>query len=119
MELLSPAPFMRPLEAQQLGRVYELSWLDFPEGTVGQALEAYGKAMPHREEYYPVVGCWTVAVGIRKDRIYLLSPFKDHDHYDELKAKLRADPTWPPATPVEPIAGTSWVLTPAGYSPLR
>lgn len=118
VEILRPAPFMRPLEPQQLGAVWEFTRLDFPPGTIDQVMEAYGQAMAHREEYYPVVGCWSVEIG-PLDRLYLLAPFKDLAHRDELAATLRKDPLWPPKLPVQATSGELTMLMPASFSPLR
>ena len=119
VELLAPAPFMRPLEAQELGKVWELSWLDFPAGCVDQAMSAFGAAMPAREKHYPVVGCWRVEVGFALDRIYLLTPFKDWDHRHELNDALKDDSSWPPKFPVAAISGGSKLILPAAISGLK
>ena len=41
VEILDPAPFMRPLEPQTLGRVWELSWVDYPPARAKDALASY------------------------------------------------------------------------------
>jgi hypothetical protein len=116
VELLAPASFMRPLEAQELGRVWELSWLDFPSGGVDEALSAYGAALPAREKHYPVAGCWRVVGGFALDRIYLLTPFKDWDHRHELNRVLQTETSWPPKFPVAAISGGSKLILPAAIS---
>ncbi len=118
VEILLPAPFMRPLEPQQIGSVWEFTRLDFPPGAIDQVLDAYGRAMPHREEYYPMVGCWSVGIG-PIDRLYTLAPFKDLAHRDEVAAALRKDPLWPPKTPVQATGGQVTLLMPSHFSPLR
>ena len=119
LELLAGAPFMRPWQACDLGKVWELSWYDYAAGAVADACAAFGVAMPHREEYYPIVGCWTEEVGPYRDRIYVLAPFKDWDHRDELTSKLRGDTAWPPRGPVEAVAAGSKLLLPTAYSKLH
>ena len=118
VEILLPAPFMRPLAPQRLGRVWELSWLDFPVGGVGPALTALDRAMPHRESLYPIVGCWSVEVGAATNRIYLLAPFKDWSHRDEVMAMLRQDTEWPPQFPIAAIGSGSKIILPARFSTL-
>jgi hypothetical protein len=119
VEVLLPAPFMRALEPQQLGRVWELSWFDFPVGAVRDGLQAIGAGLPHREALYPVVGCWTVEVGSITNRIYLLAPFRDWAHRDEIQAKMRDDPDWPPRFPVAASTSGCKILLPARFSPLK
>ncbi len=118
VEILLPAPFMRPLEPQKLGRVWELSWFDFPVGAVGEGLKAIEAALPQREAMYPVVGCWTVEVGTVTNRVYLLAPFKDWEHRDELMGKLRQATEWPPKFAVPAIGSGAKVLLPARFSTL-
>jgi hypothetical protein len=119
VEILLPAPFMRDLQPQQVGRIWELSWFDFPVGAVNGALDALGQALPVRETLYPVVGCWTVEVGTVTNRIYLLAPFKDWAHRDEVQSQLRTNTEWPPKFPVAAHTSGSKILLPARWSPLR
>ncbi len=119
VEVLLPAPFMRELEPQQLGRVWELSWFDFPVGAVSDGLQAIGAALPRREELYPVVGCWTVEVGMVTNRVYLLAPFRDWTHRDEIQAKLRENSDWPPRFPIPASSSGSKILLPARFSTLK
>ena len=119
VEILLPAPFMRPLEPQELGRVWELSWVDYPPSHVKEALVAYEKAMPARQKHYPVVGCWTVDVGESTGRIYLLSPFKDFEHRSQVIEAISKDPSWPPDAGVPAVTRGSKILEPAAFSTLR
>jgi hypothetical protein len=116
MELLQPAPYMGPLEAQELGQVYELSWFDFPSGGIIPALDAIGSALPAREELFPITGVWSVEVGFALDRVYILTPYRDWDHRHEVQAKQGA---WPPAFPVAAISAGSKLLLPTNASSLK
>ena len=111
VEILAPAPFMRPLVPKQLGRVWELSWFDYRPESVAEALEEFKSALPRREEFYPVVGCWTVNVGPVLGRIYVLAPYQDHEHRAKLRNEMTKGDTWPPATGCK-------LLEPAAFSPL-
>jgi hypothetical protein len=119
VEVLLPAPFMPELEPRQLGRVWELSWFDFPVGGVRDGLQAIGEALPRRQELYPVVGCWSVEVGTVTNRIYLLAPFRDWAHRDEIQTRLREAPDWPPRFPAPASTSGSKILLPARFSPLK
>jgi hypothetical protein len=119
VEVLLPAPFMRDLEPRQLGSIWELSWFDFPVDAVRAGLDAIGTAMPKREALYPVVGCWSVEVGSVTNRIYLLAPFKDWAHRDEIQTIVRNTPDWPPRFPVPAHSGGCKILLPARFSTLR
>ena len=119
LEVLASAPFMRPWEAQELGRVWELAWYDYTAGSVAEAVAGFGEALAYREELYPVVGCWTVDAGPWVERIYVLVPYRDWDHRDELTAKLKGDATWPPRARVSATAAGNKLLIPAQTSALR
>jgi hypothetical protein len=119
VELLEPAPYMRELGPQEIGKVYELSWLDFPAGGADNAISALEAAVPARERHYPLVGVWSVEVGFALDRVYILTPFKDWAHRHQLNDALRAEGAWPPALPVKATAGGSKLLLPAGISQLK
>ena len=119
VELLDPAPFMRPLEAQKLGPLYELSWVDFRPAEANAALERYGQAMPARERHAPVVGCWTVDVGPSTGRIYLLSPYRDLQYRAQVQAALAETHEWPPAGLPQAVSRGSKLLAPASFSPLQ
>jgi hypothetical protein len=116
MELLRPAAYMKPLEAQELGKVYELAWFDFPAGGVSSALEAMGAALPAREQLNPITGVWSVEVGFALDRVYVLTPYRDWDHRHEVQAKRGA---WPPAFDPAAIAAGSKLLLPTQASGLK
>jgi hypothetical protein len=116
MELLRPAPFMKDLEAQEIGKVYELSWFDFPTGGVGPALDAIGAALPAREQLHPITGVWSVEVGPALDRVYILTPYRDWGHRHEVQAKQGA---WPPAFEPAAIAAGSKLLLPTQASGLK
>jgi hypothetical protein len=117
VELLKPAPFMRELTPQQTGKVWELVWLDFPSGSVPQALEAIGETLPARERIFPVVGCWSVEVGFTLDRVYLLIPYKDWGHRHQVQDALRGE-AWPPVFSVPATTGGSKLLLPTRASGL-
>src|SRR5690242_113671 len=101
VEVLEPAPYMRELAPQEVGKVWELSWLDFSTGGADKAISALEAAVPARERHYPIVGVWSVEVGFVVERVYILTPFKDWDHRDQVQDVLRKEGAWPPALPVK------------------
>jgi hypothetical protein len=119
VEILLPAPFMRPLEPQKLGRVWELSWVEYPPASVAEALAGYEKAIAARDTHYPVVGCWTVDIGASLGRIYTLMPYRDWDHRNEVKEQAAQAASWPPQTSVQAVASGSKLLEPSWFSTLQ
>jgi hypothetical protein len=116
MELLRPAPFMKPLKPQEIGKVYELTWFDFAPGGVGPALSAIEAALPAREQLHPITGVFSVEVGPTLDRVYVLTPYRDWDHRHEVQAKQGA---WPPAFEPATLNAGSKLLLPAQASGLK
>ena len=116
MELLQAAPFMKPLEAQEVGKVYELAWYDFAPGGVAPAIEALGASLPAREALHPITGVWSVEVGFALDRVYVLTPYRDWDQRHELQANQGA---WPPAFPSAALSAGSKLLLPTQASGLK
>ncbi|MPZ50865.1 MAG: hypothetical protein GEU75_16465 [Dehalococcoidia bacterium] len=119
LEVLELAPFMEPLKPEQIGRVWELTWYDYPPGAVPEALKAFEAALPYRQEKSRIVGIWSVAVGFALDRIYYLAAYKDWNQRDEVVSALKKDGTWPPKTKDAAISGGSKLLQAARFSPLR
>jgi len=119
VEILLPAPFMRPLEPRDAGRLWELRWYDFPPADVGAALESVQAALPQIEKRSPLVGCWTVDVGPSSGRIYALSPFKDAQHWQEAQTSGHTDAGWSSMSGVKPLNRGLKLLEPAHFSPLR
>ena len=117
LEVLELAPFMEPLKPEQIGRVWELAWYDYPPGKVPEALKAFEAALPDRQKLSRIVGIWSVEVGFAMDRIYCLAAYKDGDQRDEVAPKLKQGGKWPPRAGA--IGGGSKLLQPARYSPLR
>lgn len=119
LEILQLSSKMEPLKAEQIGRVWELSWYDYNPGTVKQAMTAFESALPQRQEHSRIVGLWFVEVGFAQNRVYTLAAYKDWDHRDEVADKLRGDSAWPPHAQVPAVAAGSKLLQPARFSPLH
>jgi hypothetical protein len=117
VEILLPAPFMQPLEPKKLGRLWELSWVEYPPALVQKALGAYEKAMPGREKISPVVGCWTVDIGHTLGRIYTLAPYDDADHRSKVREQVAE--SWPPKSDVQALNRGSKLLEPSWFSTLQ
>jgi hypothetical protein len=120
VEILLPAPFMRPLEPLEAGRLWELEWHDYAPGDVDEALEGIKASLPAREELSAIVGCWTVDVGPSLGRIYILSPYRDLEHRQQVIAELsKSGIGWPPRNGFQPASTGSKLLEPAVFSPLQ
>jgi hypothetical protein len=119
MEVLRLAPFLSAPEPQAIGRVWDLRWFDYPSGTASEAIKSFEGAASNAQSGLPLVGCWSVEVGLNEDRVYALSGFRDWDHRDEVTARLSGESGWPPQGRIEPLSGGSRLLIPTAFSPFR
>ena len=118
VELIDPAPFMRPLTPGTLGPLWELSWVDYRPSETTSALTAYGAVLAAREAHSPIVGCWTVDVGQSTGRIYTLAPYRDLDNRNAVSEAVAAEGSWPPSV-APAVARGSKLLEAAHFSPLK
>jgi hypothetical protein len=103
---------------RELGGVYELRMYTYAAGALPAVAEAFSAAYPGRHAAYPVGGLWTSDLG-NLNRLYQLFPYKNWDHRDEVRARLREQHLWPPHAEARPVAQLVRHMLPAGFSPLR
>jgi hypothetical protein len=120
-EICIPAPFMRPLGGDQaLGNVYEMRSYTFLPGAIPGLIEAWGKAIPQREEYSPLAaGMFTELGGLNK-WIHIW-PYKNLEERDRVRAQTREAGVWPPggAYRESMVKQENKVLIPAAFSPMH
>jgi hypothetical protein len=119
-EILIPAPFMRPLtgEPQALGNIYELRTYTYQPGMIPKVLELWTEAVPHREKYSPLAGCWYSELG-GLNRFFHLWPYKDMAERTRIRDESLKDPHWPAPTGQWIIRQENKILIPAACSPLH
>jgi hypothetical protein len=120
-EICIPAPFMRPLGGDQaLGNVYEMRSYTFLPGAIPGLIEAWGKAIPQREEYSPLAaGMFTELGGLNK-WIHIW-PYKNLEERDRVRAQTREAGVWPPGGSYREsmVKQENKVLIPAAFSPMH
>ena len=120
-EIVIPAPFMRPLGSKDYGsgNCYEMRTYTYAPGDLPKVLEAWGKAVPQREELSPLVACWTSELGGLNKFVHTWV-YKDPNERDRIRAASRAPGrNWPPQSGVRPIRQENRLLLPAAVSPLK
>ncbi|HEX8966833.1 MAG TPA: NIPSNAP family protein [Chloroflexota bacterium] len=105
-------------QAQQLGGIYELRMYTYGAGGAGRVTDAFAAAYPARHEVYPVGGIWISELG-NLNRLYQLFPYRDWDHRDEVRRRLRENNLWPPHTETHPVTQLVRHMLPAAFSPLH
>ena len=117
-EVLSPAPFMRPLESGEMGGVYELRIYTFKAGTIPEVLKRWADVLESREKYSPLAACWYTEVG-KLNRFFHVWPYKDLAHRGQARAAAAQDPNWPPKTREFAVSQENKLMVPAAFSPLK
>lgn len=121
VEILQPAPFMKPLELpKRFGDVYELRIYTYQPGVMQQVLAKWTESLPHREKYSPLVGAWTSQIGAL-NRFFHLWVYKDFAERSHVRIEAAKDPSgmWPPQTRQWILRQENKILVPAAFSPLH
>lgn len=119
-DILTPAPFMRPLtgEPQALGNVYELRVYTYQTGSLSKVVELWAEALPYREKFSPLAGAWTSEIG-GLNRFYHLWPYKDLNERARIRQASFKDPHWPAPTREWLVRMENKIMVPARFSPLH
>ena len=117
-EILTPAPFMRPLGNQQLGNIYEMRTDTYQPGSIPEVIRRWSEAIPHREKYSPLAACWYTELGGLNKLIHVW-PYKDMAEWERAGTAAAKDPNWPPQTTEFLVRAESKILVPAACSPMR
>ena len=111
IELVTPAPFMRPLAPAESRGVLEMRTYTFQPGTLPRVVELWARALPERERLSPLIACWWPAIG----RLHRFTHVWRYDSLEE-RARVRAEAVrqgiWPPPTMGWRTAAESSILLP-------
>jgi len=119
-EIVTPASFMHPLGSRDYGsgNVYEMRTYTYEPGGIPKVLAAWSEAVPRREEYSPLAGCWTTEFG-GLNRFTHVWVYKDLNERNKVRAEARQAGAWPPRAGVSPIRQENKVLIAAAFSPVK
>ena len=119
-EIVTPAPFMRPLGSRSYGtgNIYEMRTYTYEPGGIPEVLKAWAPAIPHREEYSPLAACWYTEFG-GLNRFTHVWVYKDLNERARVRAESRGGPHWPPKTSVRPVRQENKILIPASFSAVK
>ena len=117
VEMLTPTPWCQPLDGSpvRLGPVYELRNYGIRPGGIPLLLEAWGKALPAREELSPLLGNWHTQSG----KWLHLWPYQDMNARARVRAEALALGIWPPHSRAALNTQETWILAPTEFSPLQ
>ncbi len=117
-EIMTPAPFMRPLGEQRLGNIYEMRIYQYQPGSIPEVIKRWSEAISSREQHSPLAACWYSELGVL-NRLIHIWPYKDMDERAAVRAESVKDPYWPPPTREFLISQENKLLIPAGFSPMK
>jgi len=119
-EIVTPAPFMRPLGSRSYGNgnIYEMRTYTYEPGGIPDVLKAWAPAIHQREEYSPLAACWYTEFG-GLNRFTHVWVYKDLNERARIRAESRGGTLWPPKTPVRPVRQETKIVMPASFSPVK
>ena len=117
-DIYLPAPFTRPLDAAEVGPLYEIRTYTYMAGEIAQVSDAWGDAIEEREKYSPLVGAF-YSDGGSMNRWTHIWAYQSFEQRMIVREETHALGIWPPASPVVPMHQESKLLIPAEFSPLQ
>lgn len=117
IELLHPAPFMRPLDGspQRVGPIFEFRIYQVRTGQVPEMIAKWTPMVPEREKLSPLLGCWYSDQG----RWFHLWPYPDMASRMRIRAEAIEKGIWPPPTTPNLLMMSTKIMLPAAFSPLQ
>ena len=120
-EIYMPAPFMQPLGSRDYGEgnIYEMRSYTYAPGDIPKVVEAWGKAIPNREEFSPLAAGMYTDLGALNKWTHIW-PYKDLGERARVRTESRKPGTgWPPQAGVRPVKQENKILIPASFSPVK
>ena len=94
--------------------IYEVRTYDLKPGTVAQFEEAFGEAVPYRQEYSPLAAFWHVDIGPLNQVIHVW-PYENLGERERIRAEASKDTHWPPPNNGAILNMNSEIWSPAPF----
>jgi hypothetical protein len=119
-EIMTPAPFMRPLGSQSYGtgNVYEMRIYTHAPGNIPAVLKGWAEAIAFREQFSPLAACWTSEVGGLNKFVHTWV-YQNLNERARVREAARQSGRWPAQTGVRPVKQENKLLIPAAFSPVQ
>ena len=111
LEIVTPAPFMRPLTGAPMGDVLEMRTYTFRPGSIPDVLAIWADMVPARERLSPLVACWTTEIGALHRFTHVWS-YRSLDERTSIRTEAVRLGIWPPDTREWRLAEESSLLLP-------
>ena len=118
-EIYYPAPFMKPMEACDIGPLYEIRIYSYPPEVIPEVLNAFGQAITLREKLSPLAGCWYSDFGGTNNFISMWA-YSSFEERLSVRKEAQVQGVWPPPkAPMSPTKQVTKILWPAAFSPMQ
>lgn len=119
-DIMTPAPFMRPLGSQTYGsgNIYEMRVYTHAPGNIPAVFNAWSGAIAEREKLSPLVACGQTEIGGLNKFIHIWV-YPNLNERARIRDLSRKDGKWPPQSGVRPIKQENKILVASACSPLQ
>ncbi|MBM3924413.1 MAG: NIPSNAP family protein [SAR202 cluster bacterium] len=118
-EVFTPAPFMRPLNTQKVGPIFEMRTYTYKVGAMSQVLKLWEERIAWREKLSPMVACWYSEFG-ELNRFVHIWAYKSLDERARIRVESFKDRSkWPAPTQEWLLAQENKIMLPASFSPVQ
>ncbi len=117
-EIMTPAPFMRPIEPGHHGNIYEMRIYTCKPGSMSEIMKRWGEMMPRREKYSPCLACGFTELG-GLNRLIHIWPYESMEERGKIRKAAVDNGDWPPKTREFILKMENKILIPAPFSPVN
>ena len=119
-EIFVPAPFSPPLEAREVGPLFEIRSYTLAPGGIPGMIERWSGKIDERVKLSPLVGAWYSEFGGLNKWVHIWA-YKDAAERQRIRAEAIAKGVWPPGGGLagQMLKQENKLVMPAACSPLR
>ena len=119
-EIFVPAPFSPPLEAREVGPLFEIRSYTLAPGGIPGMIERWSGKIDERVKLSPLVGAWYSEFGGLNKWVHIWA-YKDAAERQRIRAEAIAKGGWPPGGGLagQMLKQENKLVMPAACSPLR
>jgi hypothetical protein len=119
-EVFVPAPFSPPLEAREVGPLFEIRSYTLAPGALPGMIERWSAKIDERVKLSPLVGAWYSEFGALNKWVHIWA-YKDAAERQRIRAEANARGIWPPGGAAAGLVlkQENKLVMPAACSPLR
>ena len=118
-EIFHPAPFSPPLEAREIGPLFEIRQYTLAPGAIPGLIERWSEKIEGRQKFSPLVAGMYTEFGALNKWVHIWA-YKDAGERFRIRAEAVAKGIWPPGSPPGALLKQeNMLVVPAAFSPLK